>query len=127
VHHVAEANDQIGAAKSVFFPSPVLSVSAGVQFADRGAMVVFLTEMMPVSVRTSGFALAYSLATAIFGGFTPAISTYLIHETGNRAMPGLSLSAAAPCGLVAAMIAKPDPDSNRPISYAESAVAGSVS
>ena len=44
----------------------------------NGAMVVFLTEIMPVSVRTSGFALAYSLATAIFGGFTPAISTYLI-------------------------------------------------
>ena len=93
----------------------------------NGAMVVFLTEMMPVSVRTSGFALAYSLATAIFGGFTPAISTYLIHETGNRAVPGLWLSAAAACGLVAAMIAKPDPESNRPISYAESAVAGSVS
>ena len=41
----------------------------------NGAMVVFLTEIMPVSVRTSGFALAYSLATAIFGGFTAAIST----------------------------------------------------
>src|SRR5207302_998994 len=32
----------------------------------NGAMVVFLTEIMPVSVRTSGFALAYSLATAVF-------------------------------------------------------------
>src|ERR1700737_3402927 len=55
----------------------------------NGAMVVFLTEIMPVSVRTSGFALAYSLATAVFGGFTPAISTYLIHATGNRAIPGV--------------------------------------
>jgi MFS family permease len=90
----------------------------------NGAMVVFLTEMMPVSVRTSGFALAYSLATAIFGGFTPAMSTYLIHVTGNRAVPGVWLSAAAACGLVAAMIAKPDRESNRPISNAESAVAG---
>lgn len=72
----------------------------------NGAMVVFLTEMMPASVRTSGFALAYSLATAIFGGFTPAISTYLIHITGNRAIPGFWLSIAAACGLVAAMIAK---------------------
>jgi MFS family permease len=73
----------------------------------NGAMVVFLTEIMPVSVRTSGFALAYSLATAIFGGFTPAISTYLIHITGNRAVPGLWLSAAAACGLTAALIGKP--------------------
>src|SRR6202035_4713609 len=39
----------------------------------NGAMVVTLTEIMPVDVRTSGFALAYSLATAIFGGFTPAL------------------------------------------------------
>jgi len=73
----------------------------------NGAMVVFLTEIMPVSVRTSGFALAYSLATAIFGGFTPAISTYLIHVTENRAVPGMWLSFAAACGLVAALLARP--------------------
>jgi MHS family citrate/tricarballylate:H+ symporter-like MFS transporter len=73
----------------------------------NGAMVVFLTEIMPIDVRTSGFALAYSLATAIFGGFTPALSTYLIHVTGNRAVPGLWLSFAAACGLVAALFAKP--------------------
>ena len=73
----------------------------------NGAMVVYLTEIMPVDVRTSGFALAYSLATAIFGGFTPALSTYLIHISGNRAIPGLLLSFAAACGLVAALFAKP--------------------
>ena len=76
----------------------------------NGAMVVFLTEIMPLSVRTSGFALAYSLATAIFGGFTPAISTYLIHITANRAIPGLWLSFAAACGLVASLLAKPHHD-----------------
>jgi MFS family permease len=75
----------------------------------NGAMVVFLTEIMPVNVRTSGFSLAYSLATAIFGGFTPAISTYLIHSTGNRAIPGLWLSFAAACGFLAALLAKPQP------------------
>jgi metabolite-proton symporter len=73
----------------------------------NGAMVVFLTEIMPIDVRTSGFSLAYSLATAVFGGFTPAISTYLIHLTGNRAVPGLWLSAAAACGLLAALLARP--------------------
>jgi MFS family permease len=71
----------------------------------NGAMVVFLTEIMPADVRTAGFSLAYSLATAIFGGFTPAISTYLIHLTGDRAVPGLWLSFAALCGLVAAALA----------------------
>jgi len=73
----------------------------------NGAMVVFLTEIMPVDVRTSGFALAYSMATAIFGGFTPALSTYLIHITGNRAVPGVWLSFAAACGLAATFSAKP--------------------
>jgi MFS family permease len=73
----------------------------------NGAMVVFLTEIMPIDVRTSGFALAYSLATAIFGGFTPAISTYLIHATHNPAVPGLWLSAAAMLGLIGAYFARP--------------------
>ena len=73
----------------------------------NGAMVVFLTELMPASVRTSGFALAYSLATAIFGGFTPAICTWLVHTTDNRAITGVWLSFAAACGLVAALLGKP--------------------
>jgi metabolite-proton symporter len=69
----------------------------------NGAMIPHLAEIMPPEIRTSGFSLAFSLATAIFGGFTPAICTYLIHETGNRAMPALWLSFAAVCGLVAAV------------------------
>jgi MFS family permease len=72
----------------------------------NGAMVVFLTEIMPIDVRTAGFSLAYSLAAAIFGGFTPAISTYLIHLTGNRAVPGIWLSFAAGCGLLAALLTR---------------------
>jgi MFS family permease len=72
----------------------------------NGAMVVFLTEIMPVEVRTSGFSLAYSLATAVFGGFTPAICTYLIHAFDNKAMPGVWLSFAAACGLAAALMTK---------------------
>ncbi len=69
----------------------------------NGAMAVYLTEIMPVEIRTSGFSLAYSLATAVFGGFTPAICTYLIHVTGNRAMPGAWMSMAAVCGLAGAL------------------------
>jgi MFS family permease len=73
----------------------------------NGAMVVALTEIMPVDVRTSGFSLAYSLATALLGGFTPALCTYLIHLTGNRAAPGLWMSFAAALGLIAALIIPP--------------------
>ncbi len=70
----------------------------------NGAMVPYLAEIMPPEIRTTGFSVAFSLATAIFGGFTPAICTYLIHVTGNRAMPALWLSFAALFGLVAAVI-----------------------
>jgi metabolite-proton symporter len=77
-----------------------LSVFFGVY---NGAMIPYLAEIMPPEIRTSGFSLAFSLATAIFGGFTPMVCTYLIHETGNRAMPALWLSFAAACGLVAAL------------------------
>ncbi len=73
----------------------------------NGAMVVYLTELIPAEVRASGFSLAYSLATAIFGGFTPAIATGLIQLTGNHAIPGAWLSAAAALGLGAALVARP--------------------
>ncbi len=86
----------------------------------NGAMVVFLAEIMPLQVRTSGFSLAYSLATAIFGGFTPAISTYLIHVTGNRAIPGLWLSLAAACGLFASLLARPKTKNLAPANVAVS-------
>jgi MFS transporter, MHS family, citrate/tricarballylate:H+ symporter len=67
----------------------------------NGAMVVALTEIVPASVRTVGFSLAYSLATALFGGFTPVVSTALIKFTGDKAAPGLWMTFAAICGLTA--------------------------
>jgi len=81
----------------------VLLYFATVYAAYNGAMVVYLTEIMPAHVRTTGFSLAYSLATALFGGFTPAIATYLIGVTGDRAIPGAWLMLAALAGLLAAL------------------------
>jgi hypothetical protein len=72
----------------------------------NGALVVHLTEIVPVAVRTAGFSVAYSLATTI-GGSTPAIVTYLIHETGNRAMPGAWLSVAAAIAFLSAWLSRP--------------------
>ena len=68
----------------------------------NGAMVVALTEIIPASVRTSGFSLAYSLATTL-GGSSLAISTWLIHATGDKASPGLWMSFAALVGLAATL------------------------
>lgn len=90
----------------------------------NGAMIPALTEIMPVSVRVAGFSLAYSLATALFGGFTPAISTALIEVTGDKAAPGLWMSFAAVCALLATLFlykqearprhaTRPDPEGHR--------------
>jgi len=72
--------------------------------AYNGAMVVALTEIVPASVRTAGFSLAYSLATALFGGFTPLVSTWLIEATGNRAAPAFWMAFGGACGLVATVL-----------------------
>jgi MFS family permease len=69
-----------------------------------GGMVVYLTEIMPPEIRTSGWSMSFSLATACFGGFTPAISTYLIRLSGNPAIPGVWLSLAALLGLISLVL-----------------------
>jgi len=71
----------------------------------NGAMIPFVIEFLPQRIRTAGFSLSFSLATTLFGGFTPAIATYLIQVTGNRAAPTLWLSFAAALSLVAALAA----------------------
>jgi len=69
----------------------------------NGAMIPALTEIMPPEVRVAGFSLAYSLATAIFGGFTPVVSTGLIELTGDKASPAYWMSFAAVCALLATL------------------------
>ena len=72
----------------------------------NGAMIPRLAEIVEPRVRTAAFALAFSLATAIFGGFTPAVATYLIHATGNRAAPALWLTLAAAISLLGAHLSR---------------------
>ena len=82
----------------------------------NGAMIAALTEVMPVQVRVAGFSLAYSLATAVFGGMTPVISTYLIERTGDKAAPAYWMSVAAVCGLIGAILLYRRKDWVRPTS-----------
>jgi metabolite-proton symporter len=85
----------------------LLMVEVGFAFlyaAYQAALVVTLTEIIPANVRGTGFSLAYSLSQAIFGGFTPAICTALIHLTGNKAMPGVWLALGALFALLATLV-----------------------
>ncbi|MFW3895088.1 MFS transporter [Pseudomonas bharatica] len=70
----------------------------------NGAMVAALTEVMPPNVRVVGFSLAFSLATALFGGFTPAVSTLLVEATADKASPAYWLMFAAVCGFTATTV-----------------------
>jgi MHS family citrate/tricarballylate:H+ symporter-like MFS transporter len=69
----------------------------------NGAMVVALTEVIPSTVRTAGFSLAYSLATTL-GGSSLAVSTWLIERTQDKAAPGYWMAFAAACGLVSTLL-----------------------
>lgn len=72
----------------------------------QGVLVGALVDIMPAEVRTAGWSLAYSLTYAIFGGFTPALVTYLIQATGDRAIPGVALTGAAAVGIVGTLLAR---------------------
>jgi MHS family citrate/tricarballylate:H+ symporter-like MFS transporter len=65
---------------------------------------VALTEIIPIQIRTTGFSLAYSLATALFGGFTPLVATWLIETTGDKASPGYWMAMAGGMGLIATVL-----------------------
>ena len=67
-------------------------------------MVAALSELVPAHVRATGFSLAFSLAAALFGTATPAVSTLLIDQTGDKASPGFWLMFAALCGIVSTLV-----------------------
>ncbi len=69
-----------------------------------GTMLGALVEIVPAHVRTTCFSLAFALAAALFGTFTPFASTWLIDKTGDKASPGFWLMFAALLGIIAASV-----------------------
>jgi MFS transporter, MHS family, citrate/tricarballylate:H+ symporter len=68
-----------------------------------GTMLGALVEIVPTHVRTTCFSLAFALAAALFGTFTPLASTWLIEHTADRASPGFWLMFAAASGFIATL------------------------
>lgn len=52
------------------------------------------SEMFPTTIRSTGVGISYSVATAVFSGTTPLISTLLIERTGSVVSPAWYLMAA---------------------------------
>ncbi len=69
-----------------------------------GTMLGALVEIVPAHVRTTCFSLAFALAAALFGTFTPFAALKLTAITGDKASPGFWLMCAAASGFIAAMV-----------------------
>ena len=72
-----------------------------------GTMLGALVEIVPAHVRTTCFSLAFALAAALFGTFTPFAATWLIAMTGDKASPGFWLMCAAASGIIARLVDLP--------------------
>ena len=61
----------------------------------QGSGPGLLAGLFPVSVRSTGMAIAYNVGVTVFGGFAPLTVTWLIAMTGNKLMPAFYIIAAA--------------------------------
>ncbi|CAN5665906.1 MFS transporter [soil metagenome] len=62
--------------------------------------ITMLPEMFPKHVRASGMSLVYSVGVALFGGFSPLISTWLLQVTGSKLAPAWYLLAMTLISLI---------------------------
>jgi MHS family proline/betaine transporter-like MFS transporter len=57
--------------------------------------------MFPTRVRFAGFAIAYNVATSLFGGTAPVLNSWLITKTGDLRMPAYYMMASCLVGMAA--------------------------
>ncbi|WP_116136664.1 MFS transporter [Trinickia diaoshuihuensis] len=85
----------------------VVQVAMGILVTGYfAALPGLLSEIFPVSTRTTGMSLAYNIAVTIFGGFGPFIIAWLIRETGQKVAPSFYLIFAALVSLIALFAAR---------------------
>ena len=73
---------------------------AVIHAAVCSATPAMFVEMFPARVRYSSVSLAYNLALAVFGGWTPLLAAFLIRRTGNPVAPSYYLLLSAAVTLV---------------------------
>ena len=56
-------------------------------------------EQFPGEGRLSGLAVGATVATTIFGGFTPYVAQLLMDRTGSALVPGVMIAVVALCVL----------------------------
>jgi MHS family proline/betaine transporter-like MFS transporter len=69
-----------------------------------GVAPAALSDLFPTDVRASGMSVSYNLAVTVFGGFAPAILTWLTENTGTRFAPAWYVMIASVVAMVALML-----------------------
>jgi MFS family permease len=66
-----------------------------------GSVPAVLAALFPARLRSTGVSLTYNFAAVVFGGFAPAVLTFLTESTHNTMAPAFYVVAAAAVSLVA--------------------------
>ena len=66
----------------------------------------FLSELFPTPVRSTGLAVTYGLASALFGGTAPFLATLLVQRTGNPLVPAYYATAVTLAAFIGALLVK---------------------
>jgi MHS family proline/betaine transporter-like MFS transporter len=66
-----------------------------------GSVPAVLASLFPARLRSTGVSLTYNFAAVVFGGFAPAVLTFLTESTHNTMAPAFYVVAAAAVSLVA--------------------------
>ena len=72
--------------------------------AYSGVLPSLMSELFPISTRSSGVAISYNVGVPIFGGFAPLIAAWLIRATGSPLAPSFYLIATSIISLVVLVI-----------------------
>jgi MHS family proline/betaine transporter-like MFS transporter len=76
-------------------------------------LLATLAETLPASMRVSGFALGYNIASILAGGSAGYIATWLVASTGNPASPAFFVMSATGIAFVASVLMRET--ANRPL------------
>lgn len=90
------------------YRTPATLLGATAVLSSLGAFaavpaIVWLTESLPIAIRSGGVAVVYAGSVALFGGTAQYVVTWLIKVTGNPLAPAWYWTAAAIVGLSAAL------------------------
>ncbi|MBN3756283.1 MFS transporter [Paraburkholderia sp. Tr-20389] len=69
-----------------------------------GPTPIVLTEVFPVSVRSTGASVTYNLAVLVFGGLAPFVNTWLVKVTGSNLAPIYYVQVSVAIGMVGVLL-----------------------